>query len=65
MIQYLITLNGVKDGKWDDDLNPLMPKFSAYNLDDNMLKIEVIPNVNNTRHQLLLSLLSAYVYEFS
>ncbi len=34
--------------QWDDDLNPLMPKFSAYNLDDNMLKIEVIPNVNNT-----------------
>jgi len=29
--------------QWDDDLNPLMPKFSIYNLDGNMLKIEVIP----------------------
>lgn len=34
--------------QWDDDLNPLMPKFSAYNLDGNLLKIEVTPGVNNT-----------------
>lgn len=34
--------------QWDDDLNPLMPKFSAYNLDSNLLKIEVIPNIDNT-----------------
>lgn len=34
--------------QWDDDLNPLMPKFSAYNLDNNLLKIEVVPGVNNT-----------------
>jgi len=34
--------------QWDDDLNPLMPKFSAYNLDSNLLKIEVVPNINNT-----------------
>ena len=34
--------------QWDDDMNPLMPKFSAYNLDGNLLKIEVTPNVNNT-----------------
>ena len=26
---------------WDDEVNPLMPKFSAYNLDDNLLKINV------------------------
>ena len=30
--------------QWDDDLNPLMPKFSAYNLNENLLKIEVTPN---------------------
>ena len=24
--------------QWDDDLNPLMPKFSAYNLDGNLLR---------------------------
>ncbi len=29
--------------QWDDALNPLMPKFSAYNLDKNLLKIDVIP----------------------
>lgn len=34
--------------QWDDDLNPLMPKFSAYNLDGNLLKIEITPTVNNT-----------------
>lgn len=34
--------------QWDDDLNSLMPKFSAYNLDGNLLKIEVRPNANNT-----------------
>ncbi len=34
--------------QWDDDMNPLMPKFSAYNLDGNLLKIEVTPNINNT-----------------
>jgi len=30
--------------QWDDDLNPLMPKFSSYNLDKNLLNIEVVPN---------------------
>lgn len=34
--------------QWDDDLNPLMPKFSAYNLDGNLLRIEITPNSNNT-----------------
>lgn len=29
--------------QWDDALNPLMPKFSAYNLDKNILEIEVLP----------------------
>ena len=32
--------------QWDDDLNPLMPKFSSYNLDKNLLNIEVVPNTN-------------------
>ena len=34
--------------QWDDDLNPLMPKFSAYNLDGNLLKVEITPTINNT-----------------
>ncbi len=29
--------------QWDDEMNPLMPKFSAYNLDKNLLKIEINP----------------------
>ncbi|MBR1425338.1 D-alanyl-D-alanine carboxypeptidase/D-alanyl-D-alanine-endopeptidase [bacterium] len=29
--------------QWDDDLNPLMPKFSAYNLDKNLLNIVITP----------------------
>lgn len=29
--------------QWDDDLNPLMPKFGAYNLDRNLLKINFCP----------------------
>lgn len=34
--------------QWDDDLNPLMPKFSAYNLDGNLLRIDVTPTNNNS-----------------
>lgn len=29
--------------QWDDDLNPLMPKYSAYNLDKNFLGIIINP----------------------
>ena len=29
--------------QWDDDLNPLMPKFSSYNLDKNLLNIIISP----------------------
>lgn len=30
--------------QWDDDLNPLMPKFSAYNLDKNLMEIIISPS---------------------
>jgi len=43
--------DGVEWGEgwqWDDDLNPYMPKFSAYNLDDNIINIEVTPVIQNT-----------------
>lgn len=33
--------------QWDDDLNPYMPKFSAYNLDGNLINIVITPHVNN------------------
>ena len=29
--------------QWDDDLNPLMPKYSSHNIDGNMLNIVVAP----------------------
>lgn len=29
--------------QWDDDLNPLMPKFSAYNLDKNIINLDMEP----------------------
>ncbi len=31
--------------QWDDDLNPLMPKFSAYNLDKNLIEVMITPTV--------------------
>ncbi|MCD8378584.1 MAG: D-alanyl-D-alanine carboxypeptidase/D-alanyl-D-alanine-endopeptidase [Candidatus Gastranaerophilales bacterium] len=31
--------------QWDDDLNPLMPKFSAYNIDKNLIEIVISPTV--------------------
>jgi len=33
--------------QWDDDLNPLMPKFSAYNIDRNLMEITISPTVKN------------------
>lgn len=29
--------------QWDDDMNPLMPKFGAYNMDKNLITINVCP----------------------
>ena len=29
--------------QWDDDMNVLMPRFSSYNLDGNLIKITVMP----------------------
>lgn len=29
--------------QWDDDLNPLTPKFSAYNIDGNLLTVNIEP----------------------
>lgn len=38
--------------QWDDDLNPLMPKFSAYNIDNNLLKIIVEPTTKDAPAQI-------------
>lgn len=29
--------------QWDDDLNPYIPRFNAYNLDNNILKLTLMP----------------------
>lgn len=29
--------------QWDDDLNPLIPKFGSYNLDNNLITIDICP----------------------
>lgn len=31
--------------QWDDNLNPLMPRFSAYNIDKNIMQIVIIPSM--------------------
>lgn len=33
--------------QWDDDINPLMPKFSAYNIDRNTINIFIEPTMEN------------------
>ena len=30
--------------QWDDDLNILMPKFGSYNLDNNLVKVTIMPS---------------------
>ncbi len=30
--------------QWDDDMNTLMPKFGAYNLDKNLIKLQILPS---------------------
>lgn len=32
--------------QWDDDMNVLMPKFGAYNLDKNLIKLTIMPPEN-------------------
>lgn len=41
--------------QWDDDLNPLMPKFSAYNIDKNLLTVSVEPTVKGAPADIKLS----------
>lgn len=31
--------------QWDDDLNPLIPKFGAYNIDNNLFTVNILPSV--------------------
>lgn len=38
--------------QWDDDLNPLMPKFSSYNIDRNLLNVVVAPTTTGAPAQI-------------
>lgn len=38
--------------QWDDDLNPLMPKFSSYNIDKNLLSIIISPTTSGSPAQI-------------
>lgn len=40
--------------QWDDDINPLMPKFSAYNLDRNTLKVFIEPTMQEAPANIIL-----------
>ncbi len=51
-------IDGVEWGEgwqWDDDLNPLMPKFSSYNLDGNLLNIIIDPKKKGASASIRLS----------
>ncbi len=38
--------------QWDDDLNPLMPKFSPYNIDKNLLTVTIQPTTKGAPAQI-------------
>lgn len=40
--------------QWDDEFNPLMPKFSAYNINKNLMNIEVSPTVNKVSPKIVV-----------
>ena len=40
--------------QWDDDLNPLMPKFSSYNIDSNLLDVVITPTMPNEPAQITM-----------
>ena len=51
---YIVDDNEWGEGwQWDDDLNPLMPKFSAYNIDKNLLTIDISPTKNGAPAEVL------------
>ena len=39
--------------QWDDDLNPSMPRFNAYNLDGNVIKLTIMPTENGKQTQII------------
>lgn len=53
---FVIDSNEWGEGwQWDDDLNPLMPKFSSYNIDKNLLNITIEPTSSGAPAQIYLT----------
>ncbi|MBR6301807.1 D-alanyl-D-alanine carboxypeptidase/D-alanyl-D-alanine-endopeptidase [bacterium] len=40
--------------QWDDELNPLMPKFSIYNINKNMAKVDISPTTPGAPAQIVV-----------
>ena len=53
---FVIDSNEWGEGwQWDDDLNILMPKFSSYNIDKNLLEITIEPTAKGAPAQIYLT----------
>ena len=53
---FVIDSNEWGEGwQWDDDLNILMPKFSSYNIDKNLLEITIEPSAKGAPAQIYLT----------
>ena len=48
--------------QWDDDLNPLMPRFNSYNLDNNLVKVTIVPTTEGQQAAIINP--SKYPYAF-
>ncbi len=40
---------------WDDDNNPYMPKYNAYNIDRNLIKIRIFPTTPNRKPKVYIT----------
>jgi len=49
--------------QWDDELNPHMPKFSAYNIDNNTLSVFIIPTMVGAPAKITTNVFYPYSFE--
>jgi len=49
--------------QWDDDMNPYMPKYSAYNLDKNRLNVFIIPTMVGAPAKITTNVFYPYSFE--
>ena len=48
--------------QWDDELNPLMPKFSVYNINKNLARIDVSPTTPGAPAKIVVKPLYPYTF---